>query len=71
MDKFLTDIQLEFRNRYKNDLHHFNVSRNYSGFRDVFLQMIKAAEDEARVLAKAPKYIPFLITVSYFMTCRL
>ena len=46
---------MEFRNKYKDDLQHFNVSRNFSDFRDVFLKMMKAAEDEAKVKAKAPK----------------
>ncbi|KAK7487182.1 hypothetical protein BaRGS_00021534 [Batillaria attramentaria] len=54
IDKFLSDIQLEFRNKYKDDLTHGNVSRNFD-FTATFEQILRQREEESRQEAKAPK----------------
>lgn len=55
IDKFLNDIQLEFRNKYKDDLTHGNVSRNYD-FTETFQLILRQREEESKLEAKAPKY---------------
>lgn len=54
VDKFLNDIHLEFRDKYKNDLadgryfQEFDFQRNYSA-------ILRMAEEWAKAQAKAPK----------------
>lgn len=48
IDKFLSDIQLEFRNKYKDDIQNGKLSRNLD-FSDVFRSVLKVREDESRV----------------------
>ena len=55
VDKFLDDIQREFRDRYKDDLQRSKLCRNFADFTPTFQLMLKSAEDEARLIAKAPK----------------
>lgn len=54
VDKFLNDIQLEFRDKYKDDLSHGNLSRNFD-FTETFQRMLRVQEDESKQEAKAPK----------------
>ena len=55
IDKFLSDVAMEFRNKYK-DVLQANMSRNFDSFTERFTDMLRQAEDEARFKAKAPKY---------------
>lgn len=55
VDKFLNDIQLEFRDKYKDDLSHGNLSRNFD-FTETFQRMLRVQEDESKQEAKAPKW---------------
>ena len=55
VDKFLSDIQLEFRDRYKTDLQQRNVCRDFSDFSLVYQSMLKQAEDAARLEAQMAK----------------
>ncbi|XP_033758570.1 signal recognition particle receptor subunit alpha-like [Pecten maximus] len=48
IDKFLSDIQLEFRNKYKDDIQNGKMSRNLD-FSDVFHLVLKQREEESRV----------------------
>ncbi|XP_041373706.1 signal recognition particle receptor subunit alpha-like [Gigantopelta aegis] len=54
IDKFLSDIQLEFRNKYKDDLQQGNVSRNYN-FLDTFNSMLREAEMRSKMEAQKPR----------------
>ncbi|KAL8598050.1 hypothetical protein ACOMHN_062648 [Nucella lapillus] len=54
IDKFLSDIQLEFRNRYKDDLLHGNVSGSFD-FGPSFHSLLRLREDESKQEARAPK----------------
>ncbi|XP_062566702.1 signal recognition particle receptor subunit alpha-like [Saccostrea cucullata] len=54
IDKFLTDIQLEFRNRYKNVLQNkANVLVYGYDFDETFNKMLKSCEEESRKEAQA------------------
>ncbi|XP_060083523.1 signal recognition particle receptor subunit alpha-like [Ylistrum balloti] len=48
IDKFLSDIQLEFRNKYKDDIQNGKMSRNLDFSAD-FHRMLKQSEEESRV----------------------
>ncbi|ESO03981.1 hypothetical protein HELRODRAFT_79619 [Helobdella robusta] len=48
VDKFLNDIQMEFRNRYKDELHKNLLCLNLDGFTDLFHQKLKACEKSAQ-----------------------
>ncbi|OWF52945.1 signal recognition particle receptor subunit alpha-like [Mizuhopecten yessoensis] len=48
IDKFLSDIQLEFRNKYKDDIQNGKLTRNLD-FSDVFHSMLRQREEESRV----------------------
>ena len=52
MDKLLNDIQLEFRNKYKDDLEA-GVMRNYE-FNDDFNRLVKEAELRSKLESQAP-----------------
>lgn len=54
VDKFLNDIHLEFRDKYKNDLISKRYFQDFE-FTDVFNETQKAAEQWAKAQAKAPK----------------
>lgn len=60
VDKFLSDIQLEFRNKYKDELTHGNVSGNFD-FASIFHDLLRQREEESKLEARAPKLV-FLIT---------
>lgn len=52
MDKLLNDIQLEFRDKYKDDLEA-GVMRNYE-FNEDFNRLLKEAEARSKFEAQAP-----------------
>lgn len=54
VDKFLTDLQMEFRNRYKDDLQQGKISRNFD-FDDTFHHVLKMCEQSSREEAKSKK----------------
>ena len=54
VDKFLSDIQLEFRNKYKDELTHGNVSGNFD-FGTTFHDLLRQREEESKLEARAPK----------------
>ncbi|ESO83355.1 hypothetical protein LOTGIDRAFT_133609 [Lottia gigantea] len=54
VDKFLTDIQIEFRNRYKNVLQHKDYSANFD-FNDSFHGLLRLRERESEEEARKPK----------------
>jgi signal recognition particle receptor subunit alpha len=54
IDKFLSDIQLEFRNKYKDDLVGGKVYGNFD-FTNQFLDLLKETEDESKKTALQPK----------------
>jgi signal recognition particle receptor subunit alpha len=58
IDKFLTDIQLEFRNRYKDVLQNRANALVYGyDFDDTFSKMLRFCEEESRREAQAGRYI--------------
>lgn len=56
VDKLLSDVQLEFRDKYKNDLQSKNIYRSFN-FGDDFQRILKAIEQEDRLQAAKPKYV--------------
>lgn len=54
IDKFLTDIQMEFRNKYKDCLTDGSAFGNFNFIAD-FNQILKANEEESKALASAQK----------------
>ena len=54
VDKFLNDIQMEFRNKYKDDLQMGKISRNFD-FEENFRRILTEAEVTSKIEAKAPK----------------
>ena len=52
MDKLLNDIQLEFRDKYKDDLEA-GVMRNYE-FNEDFNRLLKEAELRSKLESQAP-----------------
>lgn len=54
IDKFLNDIHLEFRDKYKNDLSVANYFQSFN-FLNNFKQTLKEAEKWGLQQAKAPK----------------
>lgn len=57
VDKFLTNIALEFRDKYKNDLLLKNLFGYYDDFRPQFDKRLREAEVESRKSAKSIKYV--------------
>lgn len=55
VDKFLNDIQLEFRDKYKDDLQNGKICRNFTDFNLVYERMLKEAEDSSKIESKAEK----------------
>jgi len=54
IDKFLNDIHLEFRDKYKDDLTHGRIFQNFD-FGGTFKQVLKLNESQGRKEAHAPK----------------
>lgn len=54
MDKFLNDIHLEFRDRFKNELQNSKWFHNYD-FSKSYEQILFAAEKWGKSQAKIPK----------------
>lgn len=54
IDKFLNDIHLEFRDRFKNELERSHWFSNFD-FRNDYEQVLAVAEQWARTQAKIPK----------------
>ncbi len=54
VDKFLTDIQMEFRDRYKDVLQQGKILGNFD-FDITFQRMLKEAENTHIQETKAPK----------------
>ncbi|KAK2147193.1 hypothetical protein LSH36_564g01001 [Paralvinella palmiformis] len=52
VDKFLSDLQIEFRNRYKDDLQQGKISRNFD-FDETFHHVLKLCEQSGREEAKS------------------
>ena len=55
VDKFLNEIQMLFRDKYKDDLTAGNMSRNFDGFTEVFNEALFMCEEESRNAAKKPR----------------
>ncbi|CAH8536549.1 unnamed protein product [Schistosoma rodhaini] len=55
VDKFLTDIALEFRDKYKNRLVNHDITGSYDEFLPVYQATLKRTEDEFRDLRKSAK----------------
>lgn len=56
MDKFLTDIQLKFRERYKTVLlNRFFAGQNFGDFSEFFLNILKEREEETKQEQKSGK----------------
>lgn len=54
VDKFLNDIQLEFRDAYKNELQLQTFGGNFD-FNDTFKSVLKSAEEWGKTQAMIPK----------------
>ena len=54
VDKFLNDIQLEFRDAYKNELQLQQFGGKFE-INEMFNSILKSAEDWGRLQAAAPK----------------
>lgn len=54
MDKFLNDIHLEFRDKYKNELTNGRYFQDFD-FSDVYNATLQAAEKWSQMQAKMPK----------------
>lgn len=57
-DKLLSDVQLEFRDKYKNELLAGNLMAQFD-FDSDFQRILKGIEDESRLLATKPKWAVF------------
>jgi len=60
VDKFLSDIQKEFRERYKVDLLHGKFLSGFPDFEDIFKTKLKIVEDEARKLKNVSRMRTFV-----------
>lgn len=63
IDKFLNEIQMEFRNKYKDDLQVGKISRNFSDFEATFHRVLKETETAYKEEAKAPKWVALNLRV--------
>lgn len=54
VDKFLNDIHLEFRDKYKNDLVGSNYFQEYN-FSDTYNDVLRMSEEWSKAKAKVPK----------------
>ncbi len=55
IDKFLNDIQMEFRNKYKDDLQQGKIARDFTDFNSDFKRILKETETNFKQQAKIPK----------------
>ncbi|CAH8837618.1 unnamed protein product [Trichobilharzia szidati] len=55
VDKFLTDIALEFRDRYKNRLESHDITGSFEEFLPVYQATLRKTEDEFRNVRKSAK----------------
>ncbi|CAH8494081.1 unnamed protein product [Heterobilharzia americana] len=55
VDKFLTDIALEFRDKYKNELESHNITGSFEEFLPIYQAVLKQTEDEFRNVRKSAK----------------
>lgn len=53
-DKLLNDVQLEFRDKYKNELTAGNLMANFD-FGNDFQRILKGIEEASRLEATKPK----------------
>ena len=54
IDKFLTAIQMEFRNKYKDDLQQGQLSRNFD-FSESYHSILRDIELASKKEAQAPR----------------
>ncbi|THD18561.1 Signal recognition particle receptor alpha subunit [Fasciola hepatica] len=55
VDKFLTAIALEFRDKYKNELKVNEIQCNFDGFQSVYMETLKRVELEQKTLKSMAK----------------
>lgn len=55
VDKFLSDIQMEFRDKYKDDLKQGKIARDFTDFELEFKRILKETETAFKQQAKIPK----------------
>ena len=55
IDKFLSDIQMEFRDKYKDDLHQGKIARDFTDFDSDFKRILRETETAFKQQAKIPK----------------
>ncbi|KAA0198546.1 putative Signal recognition particle receptor alpha subunit [Fasciolopsis buskii] len=58
VDKFLTAIALEFRDKYKNELQLNKIQCNFDDFQSVYMETLKRIESEYKTLRSMSKYLP-------------
>ena len=56
MDKFLSDIECEFRDKYKDDLRLGTISRSFD-FGDTFQNILQLTEDAHKLEIKVPRLV--------------
>ena len=56
MDKFLSDIECKFRNKYKDDLRQGMISRNFD-FSDTFRNILQLTEDAHKLETQVPRSV--------------
>ena len=71
IDKFLSDIQLEFRNKYKDDLLQGKITQNFD-FNSLFNDILKEREEETKQEAKSGRlvhvYLVFCVMFNLYQT---
>lgn len=63
VDKFLNDIHLQFRDKYKNELVSLNYFANYD-FKSSFDSVVVRAEEWSKAKAKVPKQMKSFVESS-------
>ncbi|OON18331.1 hypothetical protein X801_05818 [Opisthorchis viverrini] len=56
VDKFLTSIALEFRDKYKNELRANNIMCKFDELAEIYTENLKRIEREDRALRKSAKW---------------
>ena len=56
MDKFLSDIECEFRDKYKDDLRQGTISRSFD-FGETFQNILQLTEDAHKLEIKVPRLV--------------
>ena len=64
MDKFLSDIECEFRNKYKDDLQQGKISRNFD-FGDTFQHLLQLAEEAHKLETKVPRWVLSVFSLTH------